>query len=82
MKIVIDTDARTINNLPNFIPVRLCTVCGQSVGYRLANLEAAIIFDSSCGCSDEQDMRLASWEEVHKFLMDKDKDSQILPFSK
>ena len=81
MTIEIDTVQRTINNISSFIVDRCCSVCGGPIGYRLAPSEIAIVYDSTCDCSDGETLRLVKYEEFVYFMQNRDsKDKKIIPF--
>ena len=82
MKIEIYTDQYTINNISSFIVDRFCYICGGPIGYRLAPNEIAIVYDSTCECSEEETLRLAKYNEFISFMQNRgSEDKQILPFS-
>ena len=43
-----------------------CGICDEPVGYRVHETHAAIVFDSSCGCSVMRgdNLRLATRQEI------------------
>ena len=80
MKVVIDIDNKTIDKHPHFIPLRKCSTCNRKIGYRLADVQAAIILDSTCDCTDGESLRLVTWLELSSLLESLSKEPQILRF--
>ena len=74
---MIDTDKRTINNLSQFFVAHYCSICNAPVGYRLAPSEIAIVFDSTCQCTEKETLRLVSYDEFSDFMKDKDRDKDF-----